>query len=245
MLGYSFFAMLECEIWLEPKLRARRYTRYIGSVAIIGFAIWFTLSVVFHQAPLHFSATSYSDEHADGVVSDGITWNSRMAELRITIENPSNEEYHGVDVVLSPDDWVAQVVQQTSIPSCLIGVSDPGNGNLRATSKMPDGSTLSYPMKEIATRAGFRVHCENFPGHSRVVLFVSTLHSVPGQVDSDRAGEYMVSKDGNHWTTSAEELAHRWAPPRRVESVSVTASYSGRMGKEFTFKRVVRARHPL
>ena len=91
MLGYSFFAMLECEIWLEPKLRARRYTRYIGSVAIIGFAIWFTLSVVFHQAPLHFSATSYSDEHADGVVSDGITWNSRMAELRITIENPSNE----------------------------------------------------------------------------------------------------------------------------------------------------------
>lgn len=101
--GYLLFFLAAMEVCLEPFFQRRKWIRICMVGVLVGAFVWFNIGFVFTPAPLLTRCGTVSGFYPEGTVLSGIRWNPDLRDLRIMIENPSEEDYHDVDVTVRPD----------------------------------------------------------------------------------------------------------------------------------------------
>jgi hypothetical protein len=99
-LIYGGAALLCIELAFQ---RFNSWMRVCGIFIVLVAAGGFTRGVVLKPAPVVVRSEMVPEPYAEGVVLWGIKWSSDLRDLRVTIENPSDDDYENIDVTVRPD----------------------------------------------------------------------------------------------------------------------------------------------
>lgn len=143
LLGYLLLVLIAVEVFLEEWLKKVKYPLLVLDIMAI---IWFSVAVTFQVAPLDFNLYAPPQDHPSGTVIGGILWHPNLADLRLAITNPSGDDYHGVDILIRPDQWIYKAAIIGDSSSCLL-LSVGGNtvSSTRA-SKSGKNTTTVVPL---------------------------------------------------------------------------------------------------
>jgi hypothetical protein len=103
-----YFGFLLCLLKCikEPALVGYPGWRVTLIIIVLGLAVVFSFSIVFMSAPLNFDSYAMRNgAYPAGTVIAGIPWDTHLTDLRVSITNPTNEDYRDVDLAVQPDKW--------------------------------------------------------------------------------------------------------------------------------------------
>ena len=122
-----------------------------------------------------------ASQHPPGSVVSGIKWRPGFTALRVSLSNPTDEDFKEVDVVLEPNEPIAAIGQVSTVA----GVSLIGDitkeqvyidGTLLtmplATIKEIDGTVNTIPLSQVLT-SQYRVRCPLLPKNSDLQLLIA------------------------------------------------------------------------
>jgi hypothetical protein len=108
----------------------------------------------------------------------GITWNTHFTDLRVAITNPSDDDYHDLDIFIQPDKWNYKALMITKLSGCDL---TPIPGNVFQTARAKGGTTSITSTRigdgfdahdnqgdvftPLAKETGSRLRCSVFPAH--------------------------------------------------------------------------------
>jgi hypothetical protein len=188
-LGYLLLAIIAIEARLDPWLKRVRYLLIVLDVLA---CVWFSIAVTFSTAPLDLNAYVVPSDYQSGTSIGGIRWHPNLTELRLTITNPSSEDYRDLDIVIQPDKWTHSAAILGDAAGCFV-LSVGGNaisstiagksGKLtmsatRAGSKFDTYDNLGNVYTTAATDGGHRLRCSEFPS-GFTILIVFALVTLP------------------------------------------------------------------
>lgn len=168
-LGFLFLAL---DIWYEPDLSEKWKIKLLVSAIVIGLAVAFTWSTVFEQAPLPVSAIVTDGEYSAGTVVSGIDWSPEFTELDVDIQNPTDDAYEDLDVVIRPTSAVAAIAQVTNVPDVSFEDKD-GISTHAVDYDTRTGNSRAMPLILLATDAGYRVRCPHLPAHGDIKIVMA------------------------------------------------------------------------
>ena len=119
-----------------------------------------------------FARTSDAD-YPKGATIGGILWSPRFAELRISIVNSINADYHDVDIVLRPDEPIAAIAQTTNVPNVVLSTAR----DIDVYPEFFEGATgqrRAIPLVLIASTSGYRIRCPVLHRKSRIEIILAT-----------------------------------------------------------------------
>lgn len=207
---YMGFTLAAFDLLFEPQIG--RMAKFVGWSIIAVLILSFSRFLVFVPAPLGLGAAATAAEFPGGTVIGGIPWKPFYTELDILINNPTDDSYDDVDLLLQPDHPVAAVGQASGLPG--VSFQDRYGEELRVAL---DESAVSLVL--VATNAGYRVHCGRIPPQSalRVVMAVVELRS--GMFNPPTASAEMPNPMADTYVARAriyegkDELIYWWAHP--------------------------------
>jgi hypothetical protein len=155
-------------------------------------AIWYwSRNFVMVEAALNPDAYPTLGKYDPGTNVGGIPWADHYEDLRLTLANRSDYDFHDVDLSLNSDLWVVGAGQmdnvcpsiqffqdtkeKTQIRGMWLNTTDPSTGKA-GTIPLPRPIDLTAP-------TGLRLICDKFPRHSEiklVVVLVAFNHSNNG-----------------------------------------------------------------
>lgn len=166
---------------------------------------WFMVSVLSKSAPLSFDSYAIrTDEFSsDGEIAR-IQWDSHFTDLRVSITNPSEDDYHDVDLVIQPDRWNYKANIFDENTGCLLTpiggktvliVPSAKGGATRITAhRVGEGFQAEDNSGDVfepfIEEGGYRLRCAKFPAHFTVQIVFALAtgdqklmsHSMPSQL---------------------------------------------------------------
>jgi hypothetical protein len=176
---YASFAHSVLDVWLEPGLRAR--SKIVFVLLIGGLVLAFSFGMVFVSAPLTLSAFAVNPKYPPGMVIGGIPWRPEFGNTRVSIQNPTSNDYEDLILVMQPHVPVADVAQVSDIS----GVRFENRYNIEIPevdlTRISTGETQASPIELLATDVGKRVLCANLHAGStlEIVLAVVSITKDP------------------------------------------------------------------
>lgn len=170
---YLGFTLLGIDLWLEPKLR--RWIKISGTAIIALLCTGFTRSFVLVPAPLGVSAMATIAEYPTGTTIAGIPWKPYYTEETFLINNPTDEAYTDIELVLHPDHPVVTAAQKTSLPNVL--VQEEHDFGLRMSMDQ-----YVVPFVLVASNTSYNVHCDRLPARSALEILVVLVDFKPQMV---------------------------------------------------------------
>ncbi len=251
---YSGFILLLLEILLEPSLQEVTLQLQCCLFAIVlFFASWFTLAVVSPEAPLTIDSYAIAtEEYPSENAIAGIPWNYHFTDLRVSITNPTDTDYHGVDLAVQPDRWnyKAAIVEKdsgcmvTSMGGNSVLVVPSGKGGATRITAHRVGENFQAEdnagdvFEPFITEGGARLRCAQLPAHFTIQI-VFALASVDQNLMSTMA---LRNKPGEWGLSMAEMLPMNkfdlLAPRPSTSQVTIKGNY-GRGVKTFLMSRIV------
>lgn len=184
LIVYAGFALCLTECIWEPALLEKPYPWQIALIGIVfTLATMFSINVVGALAPLTFDSYAMrKGEYPSGTVIAGILWNSHFTDLRVSITNPTDDDYSDIDIAIQPDKWnyKAAILQENT--GCQLismggkGINIMPNGIGGATSitghrvgdEVDATTNVGDVFEHFLTSGGYRLRCGKFPAHSAV-----------------------------------------------------------------------------
>jgi hypothetical protein len=154
----------------------------------------FSFCVVFISAPLNFDLS--------GTVIAGIPWNPHFTDLRVSITNPTNDDYSGVDLAIQPDKWNYKAAILESDTGCqlnpmggnsvLVVASSKGGATKITTHRVGEsveGSDNAGDVFEhFISEGGYRLICTKLPSHFTVQIVFALVNQQSPLPASPRSG---------------------------------------------------------
>lgn len=208
---YLGFLLLLWEVCIEPRLIERPPWVQIAVIALVlGLFDFFSVGVVGAHAPITFQsyAMRKGDYPPDTVIA-GIKWDSHLTDLRVSITNPSDEEYENLDIVVQPDYWSHRAALLMSISGCDVS---PTDGNTVFFSRAKESGPITVTSTRVglgfdthdsagnvyiplATETGYRLRCAIVPPHFAIQMVFAVVC-----VPSDLLGK---PADKGEWAVTA------------------------------------------
>jgi hypothetical protein len=159
---------------------------------LIGGAVWFSMAVTFSRAPIDISVYTPRASPATDASIAGIGWDHHYTELVIGVTNPSQEDYHDLDLVFQPDQWVHKAAlpesygcQLSMVGASVIKISGHPktgimtfSGHLLGT-KLGVDDSLGNAYDDYASQGGFRLRCSTFASVSTVTIVFALVSFKP------------------------------------------------------------------
>jgi hypothetical protein len=171
---YVGFLALIVDVWLEPDLRGKLKWQLSASAVLLLLTSAFSWGVVFVKAPLPVEAHETDGEYPAGTVIAGIKWRPEFTELSVDIENPEDRAYEDLNIVIRPNNAVAEVAQKSSVSDVTIVDADEFAMDLVAKIGQTK-KQLAFPVVLIATDSGYRVRCGRLPGHTHLRIVMALV----------------------------------------------------------------------
>jgi hypothetical protein len=172
------------EILRDPQMQKYSiYDKFTAVTVVLCGLLVFSQEVVFMSVPLKVSASIYPGRHSPGITIAGIKWHTEFTDLRVSLINPTDNDYRDIDVVFEPDEPIVSIGQVSTV----YGVSFIGDttkertgmgGVLAATKLNEAGDEIDIPMTQVST-PNYRVRCQSIP-HNSAVELVLAIASCPG-----------------------------------------------------------------
>jgi len=190
---YLFVCILAIDLYYEPWFKKQSLpVRSVEILLMLSILMLCNVAVVFAPAPLEVTSYVRPTAHLHDNVIAGVSWDSHFTDLRVALENTTDNEYHDIDVIITPDNWSykASMAHSTSrcelsrIDSEVIGVARIGTaGTLTVTAPrigdMYDSQGNTYSI--LGTKGGYRLRCPVLPSHFAVEI-VFALVSIPNDL---------------------------------------------------------------
>jgi hypothetical protein len=173
-LIYGSAVLLCVGLWFE---RFKRWLRLCCMSMVIGAVAGFTFGIVLKPAPIIVGAEMRLEPYAEGTLLGGIKWSPDLRDLRVTIENPSNDDYEDVDVTVRPDFPdipIISIGQVSNIPGVTFITTElqawqPSTGPPMVKFDSTTGHTLgdSWGFSTHSTDGAHSTPLQPFPNHYR------------------------------------------------------------------------------
>lgn len=218
LIVYVGFVLCLAECIWEPALLSRPYQLQIALIGVI-FALVtvFSINVVFVWAPLTFDSYAMrKGEYPSGTVIAGIPWDRHLTDLRVSVTNPTDDDYYNVDLIAQPDKWSYKAAISEENTGCLL---TPMGGNSvlivpsakggpttvtghRVGEKFEAADNAGDVFEHFITDGGYRLRCEKFPAKFTVQI-VFALASINRDLQSKLSSRELKSGE---WSITTGEL---------------------------------------
>ncbi|MGD1097701.1 MAG: hypothetical protein ABSB35_37655 [Bryobacteraceae bacterium] len=211
VLVYAGFTMTVAEVALDPFfLRRSERIQLLAFAAVFCLIAWFTIRIPLMNAPLAVDSWIYPGQHSDVTIGT-IKWNSHFTDLRVTLTNPSPNDYDDLNITLVPKAWIYDATLLDS-NGCTLNRSAGGDVQLVSLDskvskhhsfsmrKLPDGSMEVYDSEgnlyhTVATNSGFTLRCSKVASTSTIHLVfaaVSQSNDLPEPVATTHISDLSV-----------------------------------------------------
>ena len=213
LIVYAGFVLCLAECIWEPVLLTRPYQLQIALIGIVfALAVVFSITVVLVSAPLAFDSYAMrKGEYPSGTVIAGISWDSHLTDLRVSVTNPTDDDYYNVDLTAQPDKWSYKAAIFEDNTGCLL--TPMGGNSLLIVPSVKGGATtvtehhvgdkfevadnVGDVFEPFITEGGYRLRCEKFPAKFTVQI-VFALASIDRDLESKlspklKSGEWGMS----------------------------------------------------
>jgi hypothetical protein len=227
-LIYLGLFILFFEVCFEGWFLNYHKLRYAALCVIILAGVEFSVTYVFFGAPLQIVASASDVSYSDGTLVDGISWQSGLSELRLSISDETAIDYRAVELSVRTDRLINQIVCIGPCPTCTAGypmrpMEDSSLTPITGPGGQPTGPAL--PVR-IAGVSAFTIRCDRLQHHTRLTFLASTfVPDKPIVVDDENTVHHVYSIMGV-------------VPPgesRKAERVDIAGSYIVR-GRVFRTK---------
>jgi hypothetical protein len=181
---WAGFTALMLEVCTDPAFRKRHYSVRVALVIVcVCVCGLFTYRFVLVEGGINPTAHAMlRGQYPPGTEIAGIGWDGHLTDLRVVIFNPTDDDYHDVDLTIRPDVSTYKAAK----------LDVPSNCDLK---KIPGGNILGYATAQggkptvrwdpqsdeihddmgdvfttVLTDAGYRLICSSFPSHSNIQL---------------------------------------------------------------------------
>jgi hypothetical protein len=236
---YIGFFVLIVEIVFEPWIRQKRFLRTSLVVAWLFLIGLFTFEIVFMPGPLDiYSFAMRKGNYADGTNIEGIVWNSHFTDSRVIFNNPTDDDYKDINLVIKPDRWITKAVISGTTFGCDL---TPLNGRFisfaiaKETGIITPKLTTSGSQGEIHDQMGdiystvandgdYRLTCTKFPAHESIKLVFAVVTINPTYPpNSSSSGKPLFDRVFGV-RTSPSDFSIKGTYSRKIKSFSIDRS---------------------
>jgi len=238
VLIYASFLALAADLFIEPELKTLKAGRFFILVVLLGGAVWFTAKIPLADRRLLVTALENNADIDAGTKVAGIPWNPHFTELDVRIQNPTDNPYENLAVLIRPDAAVAAITQRSAVPNVWFSDKDQIQTHL-AEYNANRGISKNISLDLLATDAGYIIHCQHLSGGAtiEVVLALADIKwdphpRPPGEsvADAARDGDYVervhiMDDFASYW--EGHPGGDVYAPrPTGTEAIIVDANYA-------------------
>jgi hypothetical protein len=240
---YVGLAISLFEIVYDPLINKKPLPVLVSALAVVLFLTdWFTIGLVGARPSLNFySYAMRKGNHSDGTNVNGIIWDSHFTELRVTITNPTGDDYGGLDLAIRPDRFTHEAAILNGPAGCdlsrfsggstinVAAVKASGPTTVTAT-KVGEAvdvhDTKSDEYSTVASDTGYRLRCSTFPANYTLQVVFALVAFKPEAMNNFRPDTQGVSPGG--WAMKVSQLPDTYfdsldarPSPRTVDVVGV------------------------
>ena len=139
----------------------------------------FIVYVSLRTAPLELSASLREGDYPDGYKVGDIVWDKSFSDIRVDIEDMSQEAYSNVDILIRTDISIAKVWIKQNFSNCTAKpfvAATLGSMMIKAPN---ESHVVTVPNSEdpasILMTPVFKVHCEKIFPKERIELVIAAL----------------------------------------------------------------------
>ena len=190
-LFYLGLSLLGIDLYFDQSFKQYSWVRRIGLIIIVITIILFSHFIVLAQSPLLVRSSIFKGDYPSGTRLYGMLWTPDVKELRITFENPSEDDYQDLDITLRPDrpgfssTYISAIGQISKLPGVafmnpeiqLLGADQKGNPLIKFDHST--GNTLGDGVKIIVegTKSVIlpnysRIRCEKLPQRTNLEISI-------------------------------------------------------------------------
>ena len=194
LIVYVGFLFLLYEVCVEPWLLKRPLPIQVFLIAVVLLLCdVFSIGIVGAQAPISFQSYAMrKGDYPPGTAIAGIAWDSHLTDLRVTLTNPTDDDYENLDVAVQPDKWTYKAGLLSS-PECdllqmggdTVSVVRSGKGGATSFTSIRVGTGFDFQDNvgdvfiQLATELGYRVRCTKLPAHFTVQIVLAVVSVDP------------------------------------------------------------------
>jgi hypothetical protein len=157
--------------WKNHRRRPYILSAILGGTLLCIY--WWYIGRILNAFPLGLSTIGSNAEYPSGTALGGIIWSTRFSELRIFISNPSDEDYHRVDLTIKPDLPIAEIAQVTAIQNVLISLATNVTSVQQQIGNLTTGKLRANPIAVIASTTGYRIQAPNLSRKTRLEIVMA------------------------------------------------------------------------
>ena len=162
--------------------------------------------------PLAIKATSFAGDYPLNTKIVGVQWQPTFIDLRLTIENPSADDYENVDLLIGSDLMTIFPTQITRIPTVTL-IPEPSAMELPAAAKIgtdAQGRDVIIPTIPSSPDAGilakhYRLLCDKLPHGAKIQLLLPSIAT--NKFTGDPNGYFAAKRDAQQVTVTGQFLA--------------------------------------
>jgi hypothetical protein len=249
VIVYFGCLILYLEAVFEPwALRKTLGVQCLLIALALSIPIWFTLNIVTAYGPLNlYSYALRKGNYDSGVKIGNIVWDSHFTNLTMAIVNPSNENYTDLELDAVPDTWLREATIVGTDLGCrlesiggdtvLSTISKGGGRKLtmhRFGEKVEAEDEMGDVFTPLATKGGYRIRCDAFPGRSTLKIVFAAVSISPGLMNTvppsptvPRSG---VAGVASEWANVKSDLDMLGERPNPMD-VLISGDYKVKMRK--------------
>jgi len=245
-LVYGGLFLLGLDFYFEPDF-SRRF-KWVGEILLLSAIAFFSLKFVFVSAPINVLYVFSDQEYVIGATINGIAWRPTFSELDVIVNNPTDDNYDDINILVRPDYPVATIRQLSNLGD----VSFEDYFGVTNTLMIQEIGKPAVPMVFLATNAGYKVHCGRIPPKSSLRLVMALVNFKPAVIKntfpvmneietSDFVLEQTITEKGSNAKFSyffGNIENNSYAPRPKSTHFSVSGSYVGTNRRRFVNKDI-------
>lgn len=142
----------------------------------------------FGSSPLRIQVHRHYGNYKEGEIVGGITWNSKYSELRVSFTNESDDDYEGLDALISTDLGTAATGWIGEAPTCVKRAKFHFL-NARTKAKDKEGKILQETMMPtLATTGPYHLHCDKLIRHDSIQMVFALVNLPEDKNDTGKSG---------------------------------------------------------
>lgn len=213
-VGLAFW-VVECIA--DTELRKRPWLSMPMVVLALVSLLFFTKDVVLVKAPLASDAYVFHDGDLQEV--EDMPWSEHYTDLRVWINNETDNDYRGIKLTIQPDQWnhTAKIVGEnygcyfnpTGEGRFIQMVSRAKGGHTTITEHWENtGAALEDQQGDkfepLLSENGYRLDCDRLPAHTSVQIVFALGAIIPKLHAEMEDGAPAKAKPGQSWTAISE-----------------------------------------
>jgi hypothetical protein len=219
LIVYVGILFLLYEVCVEPWLLKRPLPIQVCLIAVVLLLCdVFSIGIVGAQAPINFQSYAMrKGDYSPGTTIAGIAWDSHLTDLRVTLTNPTNDDYENLDVAVQPDKWTYKAGLLNS-PGCdllqmggdTVSIVRSAKGGATSITSIRVGTGFDFQDNvgdvfiPLATKLGYRVRCTKLSAHFTVQIVFAVVSVYPELLKE--TGAVGKKLDPGNWGMGYAEL---------------------------------------